>query len=319
MKRKFLFILSVISCFIFNPAASQIKDPVHWSFHATKIDDCEFELVIQAKLDEGWHLYGQKSYGDDGPVPTSFHYTLDSNYELIGKTSEETLIKKFEPVFKLELNYFEHEAFFKQKVKIKSDQAIEIKGDFEFMVCNDVTCIPPSTIPFSFKIEGSPDCLNQGSVFVGTSWRIWSNLVFFVVFIFFSVSFLGGIKIANLSRFKNKFRAVNVAAGFLSLALVLKFASNADLSLQTGIITREIFISFLIVITGLWSIYLLGRIKFSQDDELEYVSVSRLFSAILVLSFTIYILPGLWGAPLKLIHGFLPPGVIQQVRQPVSP
>jgi hypothetical protein len=318
MKRTFLFVLFISTGFIFKQASAQIKDPIHWSFHTTKMDDCEFELVIYAKLDEGWHLYGQKSYGDDGPVPTSFHYTLDTNYELIGKTSEETLIKKFEPVFNLELNYFEHEAFFKQKVKIKSDRAMEIKGNFEFMVCNDVKCMPPSTIPFSFKIQGSPDCAeDSGSASGKGGCNLWFNVVFFAVFIFLSISFLGGIEIAYLSRFVNKFNAVKVAAGFLSLAVALKFASNADLMLQAGIMTREVFISFLVVITGLFGTYLLGGIKFHQDHELEHVSVSRLFSAILALSLTLYLLPGLWGAPLKLMKGFLPPVAVHQISRPV--
>ncbi|HEY0031248.1 MAG TPA: cytochrome c biogenesis protein CcdA [Bacteroidia bacterium] len=101
--------------------------------------------------------------------------------------------------------------------------------------------------------------------------------------------------------------SVKVVLGFLELALALKFASNADLVVQAGIITREIFIALWIVIFGLMGIYLMGWIKFSHDSPLSHLSVTRLFFAIFAFSFTIYLVPGLWGAPLKMISGFPPP------------
>jgi hypothetical protein len=286
---------------MFKQVSAQIADPIHWSYHTNKISDCEYELVVQAKLDEGWHLYGQKPYGDDGPYPTSFHYTPSSNYELIGKTSEETLIKKFEPVFNAELNYFEHEAFFKQRVKIKSDTLIQIQGDFEFMVCNDVTCMPPSTVPFSFTIPGS----NRSG--------IWFNLMFFILFLLLSISFFGGFEIRLLAHVVNKFNPVKVVLGFLSLAFAIKFISNVDRIMQAGIITREVFISFWVVIVALIGIYLMGGIKFSNDTELKHVSVQRLFFAIVAFAFTSYLIPGLWGAPLKLISDFPPPDLYSEL------
>lgn len=296
MKKIVQFILLAVSCFIFKPISAQIADPVHWSFQTTKINDCEFELIIKANLDEQWHLYGQKSYGDDGPYPTVFHFAPNSNYELIGKTSEETLIKKYEPVFGVELNYFEHEAFFKQRVKIKSDSLVVIKGDFEFMVCNEVTCMPPSTVPFSFTIQGSKR---------GKGYIIF-NLAFCILFIFFSISFLGGFEISMLSSFVNKYSSVAIVTGFLLVAIALKFASNVDVGMQTDVITRDGFIACWVVIGALIGIYLLGGIKFSKDTAVGYVSVSRLFFAILVLAFTFYLIPGLWGAPLKLVNAIIP-------------
>jgi thiol:disulfide interchange protein len=101
--------------------------------------------------------------------------------------------------------------------------------------------------------------------------------------------------------------SVKVVLGFLELALALKFASNADLVVQAGIITREVFITLWIVIFGLLGIYLMGWIKLSHDSPLQHLSVTRLFFAILTFSFTVYLIPGLWGAPLKLISGFPPP------------
>lgn len=101
--------------------------------------------------------------------------------------------------------------------------------------------------------------------------------------------------------------SVKVVLGFLELALALKFASNADLVVQAGILTRELFLVLWIVIFALMGIYLLGWIKFSHDSDLPYVSVPRLFIAILAFGFSVYLIPGLWGAPLKLISGFPPP------------
>jgi thiol:disulfide interchange protein DsbD len=108
--------------------------------------------------------------------------------------------------------------------------------------------------------------------------------------------------------------AVKVTLGFLELALALKFLSNADLSKGWRILDREVFISLWVVIFMLLGIYLLGKIKFSHDDELPkndfdipYLSVTRLFFAMASFSFAVYMIPGLWGAPLKSISAFLPP------------
>jgi thiol:disulfide interchange protein len=108
--------------------------------------------------------------------------------------------------------------------------------------------------------------------------------------------------------------AVKVSLGFLELALALKFLSNADLSQGWRILDREVFISLWIVIFGLLGFYLLGKLKFHHDDELPkndydipYLSVTRLFFAIITFSFAVYMVPGLWGAPLKGISAFVPP------------
>lgn len=101
--------------------------------------------------------------------------------------------------------------------------------------------------------------------------------------------------------------SVKVVLGFLELALAMKFLSNADLVVQAGILTREIFIVLWIVIFALLGGYLMGWFKLSHDSEMKYVSVPRLMMAIFAFAFTIYIIPGLWGAPLKLISGFPPP------------
>lgn len=528
MKRIFrLSLLLLLSSIILNNANAQIFDPVKWDFNTKKISDCEYELIIKAKIDGKWHLYGQKSYGDEGPIPTSFHFTKSSKYELIGKAKESTLIKKFEPVWNFELQFFEHEAIFTQKVKIKYDKPFEIKGNLEFMVCNETQCLPPSTINFNFNAEGSATCVNSSSSTIekpcecdsaaifqtlnlrntktdlidktvdtavtttipaennstvkneqaetkNRSWwsifiigflgglaalltpcvfpmipmtvsfftkssktrakgisnaliygasiiviyvllglgvtkafgpdalnalstNVWFNLGFFALLIIFAISFLGAFEITLPSKFINKMdshsdrggligiffmaftlslvsfsctgpiigtlivdaavngglegpfwgmfgfsaalalpfglfaafpgwlntlpksggwlNSVKVVLGFLELALAFKFASNADLVVQASILTREIFIAIWIAIFGLMGIYLMGWIKLSHDSTLHHLSVPRLFLAILTFSFTIYLIPGLWGAPLKLISGFPPPDFYSESPQ----
>lgn len=502
---------------------AQIQNPLKWSFDTKKISDCEYELIFKAKIESKWHLYGQKAYGDTGPVPTSFHFTKSEDYVLIGKVKESQLIKKFEPVWNFELEFFERDAVFKQKVKLKTDQKLEIKGNLEFMLCNETQCLPPTTIEFDFNLQGSSACIagasselvktnntvacvcdsngifevisqrSKASVDTSTaisyttaslthpaktikaeetqnvsdkSWwsifiagflgglaalltpcvfpmipmtvsfftkssktrakgisnaliygasiigiyvllglgvtkifgpdalnalstNVWFNLAFFVLLVVFAISFLGAFEIVLPSAFVNKIDAqsdkggltgiffmaftlalvsfsctgpiigtllveaavnggisgpfwgmfgfsvalalpfglfaafpgwlhslpksggwlnsVKVVLGFLELALALKFASNADLVVQAGIITREVFIALWIVIFGLLGIYLMGWIRLSHDSPLPHLSVTRLFFAIITFSFTVYLIPGLWGAPLKLISGFPPP------------
>lgn len=101
--------------------------------------------------------------------------------------------------------------------------------------------------------------------------------------------------------------SVKVVLGFLELALALKFLSVADLAYGWRLLDREVFIVLWIVIFCMLGAYLLGKIKFSHDSDLPYVSVPRLFMAIISFAFAIYMVPGLWGAPLKAISAFAPP------------
>jgi len=101
--------------------------------------------------------------------------------------------------------------------------------------------------------------------------------------------------------------SVKVVLGFLELALALKFLSVADQTYHWGLLDRHIYIAIWIVIFALMGMYLLGKIKFSHDSDMPFIKVPRLLFAIMVLSFTIYLIPGLIGSPLKLLAGYLPP------------
>ena len=100
---------------------------------------------------------------------------------------------------------------------------------------------------------------------------------------------------------------VKVVLGFLELALAFKFLSNADLVLDLHLLEREVFIAIWITIFGALAFYLFGKIQLPHDSPLTHISVGRLSLGLIVLSFTIYMIPGLWGAPLNLISAFPPP------------
>ena len=105
--------------------------------------------------------------------------------------------------------------------------------------------------------------------------------------------------------------SVKVVLGFLELALALKFLSVADLAYGWRILDREVFISLWIVIFALLGVYLLGKIQFPHDSKLEKVGVGRFSLAMISLAFAVYMVPGLWGAPLKAISAFAPPAHTQ--------
>lgn len=105
--------------------------------------------------------------------------------------------------------------------------------------------------------------------------------------------------------------SVKVVLGFLELAFALKFLSNVDLAYHWNWFDREIFLSLWIALGLLLGLYLIGKIKFSHDSEVKHISVPRFFISVIVFAFVIYMIPGLWGAPLKSISAFLPPPATQ--------
>lgn len=505
-----LFLLLVTSTSLLTAQ----DNPVHFKFATKKISECEYDLQFIASIDETWHMYSLTPV-NDGPNPTVFTFNKSADYELVGKTTESKPVKEFDKVFEMEVKYFKHTATFTQRVKLKTDKKISIKGKLEFQACTEEKCIFPPADDFEFQVQGTAACISSGvklipvtsatkedsiitaqsadsvskedtinttvtaineqpvisqaiekteeapkswwgifiAGFVGgalalltpcvfpmipmnvsfftkqsktkaegirnallyavsiivlyvglglgvtlifgagalhsLSTNIWFNLAFFVLLLVFAMSFLGAFEITLPSGFVNKMdaksdkggyigiffmaftlalvsfsctgpiigtllvqaaagggiggpfwgmfgfalalalpfglfaafpgwlnslpqsggwlNAVKVTLGFLELALALKFASNADLVVQAGILTREVFVGLWIVIFALLTMYLLGMFKTSHDSDLKHVSVGRLFVAITSFFVVIYLIPGMWGAPLKLFSGILPP------------
>ena len=108
---------------------------------------------------------------------------------------------------------------------------------------------------------------------------------------------------------------VKVVLGFLELALAMKFLSNVDLAYHWGVLNREIFLSFWIAIFGMTAMYLLGMFRFSHDPETKTLSIPRVLFALLFVFFTVYLIPGLWGAPVRITSGLLPPSHYKEWKQ----
>ena len=507
MKRlTYLFLLLSVVSF------SQILDPVKWKTSVKQLSADEFELIMNATIDNEWHMYSQYT-PDGGALPAEFEYKeANGNFKLVGKTIESPYKKHFNDIFEVEEFYFAEKATFKQKIKVTNKSLREVKAQIYYQACKeqciqqdktftfklpeikveekiapevkeepnvDETIIAtasevvdsvkddlatdenvlkeetkieeviaeetkeedkkgllsififaflggfaalltpcvfpmiPMTVSFftkqsKTKAEGKKNAIIYGIsiiaiyVILGSlvtgifgadslnalSTNVWFNIIFFIILVVFAASFLGAFEIVLPNSWANKvdrqadrggivgilfmalalaivsfsctgpivgtllveaaskggiapiigmlgfssalalpfmlfamfpgwmnslpksggwLNTVKVSLGFLELALAFKFLSNADLVSQAHWLERELFLAVWIAIFGAWALYLFGKITLPHDGVLTHISVGRLFMALLVSIFTVYLIPGLWGAPLKLISGFPPP------------
>jgi len=133
---------------------SQIYEPVQWSTSVEKLTDSEFDLVVKAAIDDGWHLYSQ-IIPDGGPIPTTFNFkSSEKEYQLIDKTVEGEGHEDFDKVFEMDIKYFENEAVFKQRIRLLKAGKTVVNGTVEFMVCDDTNCLPPTEVEINFTVEG---------------------------------------------------------------------------------------------------------------------------------------------------------------------
>lgn len=510
-------VLSVLSASAL-PQNPGILDPIDWTSSIEQNGD-EATLKFTATLDEGWHLYSQFLDPDKiGPIPTTFSIKTDKNFSLQGKVKEPQPKVEYDPNFDMELGYFSKKVTFTQKIKIKSEKDFKIKAEVEFMVCDDMRCLPPDFIEFEFSVKGvkakktneneqngdeetdeietdeseidsseaaidttqTKEDENEGDsdnelesneeqdpeeekdnslwyiffggfagglialltpcvfplipmtvafftkgsqnrsqgirraalygffivaiyvtigllitgIFGATALNEMStsavmNIIFFLVFLVFAASFLGAFEIRLPSKWINKadkaadrggwlgiffmaftlglvsfsctgpiigsliveaanvgsysgpamgmfgfslalaipfslfavfpnwlnglpqsggwLNSVKVVLGLLEVALAFKFLSVADMAYHWEILTREVFVAIWIVVFGIMGFYLLGKIRFAHDSPVEKISVTRFSFAFIVLTFTVYMIPGMFGAPLKLLSGLAPP------------
>ncbi|OGS70397.1 MAG: thiol:disulfide interchange protein [Flavobacteria bacterium RIFCSPLOWO2_12_FULL_35_11] len=499
--KKIFFLLAFFA--LVNSSFAQIHDPVKWSTSVEKISDSEYDLIVTATIEAKWHLYSQ-NVPADGPIPTSFSFKKSADFKIVGKTSEEKGHTVHDPVFDMEIKYFENKATFKQRIKINNSNAFKILGEVEFMVCDDSSCLPPTVIDLTFlipgnkanatiattddskeavevtvennieipsitvdkskdavavvaatnsnktsnkslltifiiaffsgfaalltpcvfpmipmtvsfftkqsksKAEGVKNAVIYGLSIViiyvllgllvsavfgadalnALSTNVWFNVIFFFLLVIFAVSFLGAFEIVlpsswgttvdaqadkggiigiffmalalaivsfsctgpivgtllveaaaggnqigpivgmlgfslalaipfalfaafpgwlnSLPKSGGWLNTIKVVLGFLELALAFKFLSNADLVLQLHWLEREVFLSIWITIFLVLAFYLFGKIQLPHDSPLTHISVGRLSLGIVSLAFAIYMIPGLWGAPLNLISAFPP-------------
>lgn len=514
MKKIYLFLL--LATVSLASVQSQILDPVKWSTSIKKISETEYDLISKATIDKGWHLYSQV-VPDNGPLPTVFTFEENKDYQAVGNIKESKGTTELDPVFDMVITFFSNTATFTKRIKLTGDKGTTIKGEVEFMVCDDTRCLPPSYVDLVFKIPApeksgetavnpestvstettgaisenlennavvdtlKPEIVSdtikasseiplsaveqnqeqdekgiwaiffiaflsgfaalltpcvfpmipmtvsfftkqsktkakgiKNAIIYGVSiiiiyvllgilvslifgpqalnalsTNVWFNIIFFVLLIVFAFSFLGAFEIMLPNSWANKvdsqadrggligiffmalalaivsfsctgpivgtllvqaaaggsqvgpivgmlgfslaialpfalfaafpgwmnslpksggwLNTVKVVLGFLELALAFKFLSNADLVLQMHWLEREVFLAIWIAIFGALALYLFGKIKLPHDSPLTHISVGRLSLGLLVLAFTVYMIPGLWGAPLNLISAFPPP------------
>ena len=499
------------------------QNPVSWSYSTSSLNDSTAELLITATIEPGWHLYSQ-FIPEGGPIPTSFTFEESDSYSRIGTVTEGKPHEEYDPNFEMVLKFFGEKAVFKQKIKVKNTKNFTIKGELEFMVCNDEMCLPPEYVDMSFSVKGAkktapkkqepaavitdepkaepnttapeeattvatgdstaeatpeenetPEKSSVAEVAAETGAKEpekatslfgifmegfafgWIalfmpcifpmipltvsfftkqsksksegfgkavvygvsiigiyvilgllftlifgasalnelatdpifNIFFFLLFVVFALSFFGAFEITLPSSWVNKadeasnkggligiffmaftlslvsfsctgpligtllvdagtkgeflgpaagmfgfslalsipfmaFAAfpgwlnsmpksggwlnnLKVTLGFLELAFAFKFLSTADMVLQAHYLEREMFFAIWVGIDFLIVLYLLGVFHTPNDSKTDRIGVSRLTFAIFFTVLGFYLLPGIWGAPVKLVSGFPPP------------
>jgi len=149
MKKLILLLIFIVTSAIGN---AQIHDPVKWSTSVEKVTETTYDLVINAAIEDNWHLYSQY-VPEDGPIPTSFLFTDSENFELVDKVIEEEGHTVDDPVFNMKIKYFGNNAVFKQRIKITGVLPSTIEGEVEFMVCDDSNCLPPTFVDLIFSLS----------------------------------------------------------------------------------------------------------------------------------------------------------------------
>ena len=147
----YIFKVFIFFFLIGSVATAQIHEPVIWETSVEKINDSDYNLIISATIEDGWHLYSQ-NVPEGGPIATSISINEDEEkFQLIGKPSEDEGHTEFDNVFNMKIKFFEEKASFKQKIRLLTNDKIKIEGIVEFMVCDDTFCLPPTEVDISFE------------------------------------------------------------------------------------------------------------------------------------------------------------------------
>ncbi|MFA7686490.1 MAG: cytochrome c biogenesis protein CcdA [Moheibacter sp.] len=149
MLKRTLFFLLLVPLLV----NAQVLTPVKWSTETKDLGNSQYEVLLHAKIDQGWHMYSQQHPADGIGIPATITFESNPNVELLGKTTEiGKLLDKYSELFQQQEKYYENKVTFKQKVKLKSDKPTEIKFSAETQVCDAEKCLPPDWLDFSVKI-----------------------------------------------------------------------------------------------------------------------------------------------------------------------
>lgn len=164
-----------------------------------------------------------------------------------------------------------------------------------------------------------------GTILVkSTQGEIWEPIITMIAFstafaLPFTIFAFFPSLLKNLPKSGGWLNSVKVVLGFIELALGLKFLSVADQTYHWNLLDREVYLALWIVIFTMLGLYLLGKIRFAHDDKMEHLSVKRLFFSIASFTFVVYLIPGMWGAPLNALSGYMPPMHTMDFNLSVSP
>ncbi|MBC7758760.1 MAG: hypothetical protein H7069_07895, partial [Phormidesmis sp. FL-bin-119] len=148
----FILFLSFGAFAQFADPNAKIEDPVRWSYRSEKVTDTEFDLVITATIEKGWHVYSQ-FIKDGGPIPTSFKFTPSKTYKLKGAVSElPKAVSAFDKNFDMQIAWHKDKVDFRQRI-ILTVPKTTVSGMLEFMVCNDQKCLPPVEVEFQIPVS----------------------------------------------------------------------------------------------------------------------------------------------------------------------
>ena len=196
-----------------------------------------------------------------------------------------------------------------QSLVNKSDQGADKKG------LAGVFFMALTLVLVSFSCTGPI----VGTVLIeSTQGKFWAPMVTMLAFsgafaLPFTVLALFPSLLTKLKRSGGSWlNSVKVVLGFVEIALGLKFLSVADQTYHWGLLDREVYLAIWIVVFTLLGLYLLGKIRFESDEPVEHISVPRLTLSIVVFAFVVYLIPGMWGAPLSKLSGYLPPLTTQE-------
>lgn len=157
--KKIALLLIVLLSFCIPTMAQDFLDPVEWEVTVEKQQGDEYNILIKASIDEGWHLYSQKQFGDEfeGPIRTEITFNnTPETFELIGETQEPQLKPVYDPVFELDVVYFDDKVVFIQPIRVINEENLKIVVEVYYSVCDDEKCLPPDTKSFELGLtDGS--------------------------------------------------------------------------------------------------------------------------------------------------------------------
>lgn len=159
---KRLFFCWLLTAILAMPVLAQIQEPVKFNSELKRISETEAEIVFNAVIDKGWHVYSTE-LGDDGPISATFNVDNISGAEVDGKLLPQgNEIEEMDPIFEMKVRFFESKATFVQKIKI-TDEKFNIKGYLEYGACNDENCLPPTSVDFEFSGTADAASVSAGN------------------------------------------------------------------------------------------------------------------------------------------------------------